>query len=582
MRNFINTILKFLKTIIAELVIVSLYLFIINNYIGKTDKTINADGIGYYDYLPSIFIYKDINRKDISITDDSLLYQRINSLGVYVECENYKVDKYPCGTALLQLPFFATTCLITNRANDNDGYQSPFQKTVFHAAIFYLLLSIFFLKKLLKLYDIKGYAIFFAQLLLVFATNAAYYSHFDASFSHIYSLFAITAFFYFAKMYFKYQNIKHFVIACIFIGLILILRQTNIISILFIPFLAGSFKNLKEGIINIFKKPKTLIIGILIIVAIFSIQCLLWYFQTGKILVYSYPGEGFNFLNPQILNILISFKKGLFVYTPIIFIALCSIFWWVYKRKYFIFFSWFSFFVFLTYFLSSWHSWFYGCSYGLRAYIDFYPIFFIPLAVLISEISIAIKFIVITLSFLTIPLNIIQTYQYKVYILHWIDMDKDKYWKVFMKTDDTYKGLLFKQSFDSNNYIIEKEIKINDITISKNKDTTICITKTNEIPNFGNVKIIQVYIDNEFNENNNAAITLTINELNNVNNNYYWHNPYLIHYCDHNFNKLQTGTFNYVLGTISDNKEKIITIEIKSGKQNNYLRNIRFLFLSPK
>jgi len=37
--------------------VVLTYLFIINNYIGNADKTINADGIGYYDYLPSILRY---------------------------------------------------------------------------------------------------------------------------------------------------------------------------------------------------------------------------------------------------------------------------------------------------------------------------------------------------------------------------------------------------------------------------------------------------------------------------------------------------------------------------------------------
>ena len=35
------------------------FIFSINNYIGNVEKTINADGIGYYDYLTSIFIYND-------------------------------------------------------------------------------------------------------------------------------------------------------------------------------------------------------------------------------------------------------------------------------------------------------------------------------------------------------------------------------------------------------------------------------------------------------------------------------------------------------------------------------------------
>ena len=41
------------------------------------------------------------------------------------------------------------------------------------------------------------------------------------------------------------------------------------------------------------------------------------------------------------------------------------------------------------------------------------------------------------ITFLTIPISVIQTYQYKEYILHWIDMDKEKFWKVFLLQQKT-------------------------------------------------------------------------------------------------------------------------------------------------
>ena len=98
----------------------------------------------------------------------------------------------------------------------------------------------------------------------------------------------------------------------------------------------------------------------------------------------------------------------------------------------------------LTYVLASWHSWYYGMSFGLRAYIDYYPFFFIPLAFTLNAVSRLGKVAIVSLSLITLPINIIQTYQYKNFILHWVDMNRDSYWDLFLKTDSKYRGLLWK------------------------------------------------------------------------------------------------------------------------------------------
>lgn len=198
----VKNIKLILKSIINEILIIFIFIFLINNYIGNVDKTIKADGVGYYDYLPSLFIHHDLIRKDIPVQKDSILYDRIKSLKLYVDFGDFKVNKYACGTAVLQLPFFTYTYLTADlEGNNNDGYQKPFQKAVFYATVFYLFLSIFFLKKLLELFDIKRNTIILSQLLLVLATAVTHYTNYDAGFSHVYSLFAITAFFYFVRSY---------------------------------------------------------------------------------------------------------------------------------------------------------------------------------------------------------------------------------------------------------------------------------------------------------------------------------------------------------------------------------------------
>jgi hypothetical protein len=576
----IKKLLSTFKYFIAEVFIVICFIFSINNYIGNVDITINADGIGYYDYLPSIFIHHDILRKDIPVNSESSIYNRINNTGNYVAYKNLQVDKYPCGTALLQLPFFsyayATTTL---EGNPNDGYQKPFQKAVFYAAIFYLFLSIVFLKALLQLYHVKRYIIIFCQFLLVLGTSVTHYANYDSGFSHIYSLFAITAFLFFVKSYLQQNKPYHFVLSALFLGFIIILRQPNLLIILFIPFLAGSTKRLTTALKVLFSQKATLVFGLVLFFAVASIQATLWYLQTGSFFVYSYPGESFNFLDPHFIDLLFSYRKGLFIYTPVLFIPLLSAFWFLYKRNFYLFTSWMLFFLIVTYVLSSWWSWYYGCSYGLRTYIDYYPIFFIPFSIMLGQIKLIPRAIIMLISIATIPINLIQTLQYKEYILHWIDMDKEKYWNVFLKTEERYKGLLWKRTFDPSTYNTVHEINVGDICIPKNTNVNAIQFSSNLIPNFNKVDIIQVSLENDFIQNNNTKVIVSVNRLKDKYN-YYWHSRYLIQFFEHKLNEWHTGLFNYEFNPITDPEEMFIILEINSGNQNEYLKNVKIKFIS--
>ncbi len=52
---------KFRFGILQELLILFLFLLLLNNFIGHPSQVIVADGKGYYDYLPALFIYNDLN-----------------------------------------------------------------------------------------------------------------------------------------------------------------------------------------------------------------------------------------------------------------------------------------------------------------------------------------------------------------------------------------------------------------------------------------------------------------------------------------------------------------------------------------
>jgi len=570
-----------LKNIGVEIFIVFLYILLINNYLGNAEKTMNADGVGYYDYLPSLFIHHDMLRNNAKAEKDTVLYERISSYAFYVDYQGFKVNKYPCGTAVLEAPFFFYTYLTTQKnGNQADGYQTSFQITIFHAALFYLFLTLFFLALLLKLYHIRKPIIIITQLLLVFSTGILEYANYDAGFSHIYSMFAITAFAYLAKSFFVTRQRKYFFLAALFLGLIVILRQLNVVIILFIPFLAGSFSELKVGL-SIFKDIKSVFLSILIFLGMVSIQGILWYAQTGHFLVYSYQGEGFDFLKPEIFNILFSYRKGLFVYTPILLVSLLGLIYMLYKKQYYLTFTWMLFFSVLTYLLSSWHSWYYGCSFGQRPYIDYYVIFFISLAILLNGINLYAKFFGLLIAFATVPINIMQAYQYKAFIMEWINMDEKKYWDIFLKTDDKYKGLVWKKSYYMD-YLEElSRYKLGDFEVKSGDNFLLFEVVTDTLIEVKKLEIIQVKFNNEFFENNDSRVILSVTN-NDEKTSYYWHAVPLIHFKELDFGEYQTGFYNFQFTPIQDTMSRTIKISISGDNQLNSIKDVEVLLLRKK
>ena len=323
-----------------------------------------------------------------------------------------------------------------------------------------------------------------------------------------------------------------------------------------------------------------LLSGLAVFSVLVFIQLYLWYLQTGSFIVYSYQGEGFNFLDPQFINILFSYRKGLFIYTPVLFFGLIGALLLGFRKKYFLSFSWLLFFVFLTYILSSWWSWYYGGSYGLRAYIDFYALFFIPFALLVDSMKGWTKIGLLGLVFLTVPLNLIQTYQYKTYILHGANMDKEKYWKVFLKTRESYRGILWKKKFDLRKYQIVYDKKIDKVDIQSNLETPFWSIKGSEIKNLKDVSLIHFSFENDFNPDDNTRILLTIDDS--LKHNYYYHRPYLIHFAEKSLGKYQTGFYDYQLSGFENPDQLILTFRIMGGTKGAHLKNLKIEFLIKK
>ena len=133
-------------------------------------------------------------------------------------------------------------------------------------------------------------------------------------------------------------------------------------------------------------------------------------------------------------DFLFSYKKGFFLYTPICMVALLGFLHTL--RNKFMFLSLFAFLLITIYVLSSWHNWYYGGSFSSRVMVEYLPYFAILLGLLIKGISKSWRkmLLLFTLSTLLV-INQVQTLQYRYYVIHWSEMNKDTYWDVFLDID---------------------------------------------------------------------------------------------------------------------------------------------------
>lgn len=566
MKSLLTTVVTLFRKTGFELIMVFLVLLVANNYTGRSDVHIgSADGMGYYDYLPSTFIHKDLVRKDHLNVPSEDIYRRMRekTFGIYVNSGRHMLNKYHVGTATLQLPFFMTAYFVSERASTfDDGYQQEFQNAILVAALFYLFLGLYFLKKTLLMYDVKILTIRLLQLVILFGTPLLHYSYVESAYSHVYSFFAITLFAYLVRSFFLKHSFKLFFLIVVVLGLIVLIRQLNFLVVVTVPFLAGSFLDLKKGIQFLFSKPTKLLIGSGLFVTIISIQFLFFYLQTGKPFVFSYQGESFNFLEPHLVEILFGFKRGLFVYTPVLILSLIALIYLLYKKEYFATLTWFFFFGTLTFVLSSWWSWYFGCSFGHRAYIDYYVFFMIPAGIMLTRLKLA-RFVGIPFMLVCLLLNLIQNYQYNHFIMHWCDMDFNKYKKVFLKTNPKYIDFVWKELNDLEALSHIMTLKEKEVPASKIDNHSIehLFMAGSDLPD-----LIRISFVNNFDESSNSIVAVILREEQTQRELLYIERP-IIYFHTQDLNHWHAGEADFVLPKLQNHDTQLRLIVYFDFKQ---------------
>lgn len=483
----------------------------------KRDNLIEADGRGYYEFLPAIFIYKDLQFKYLDTLQTEFYDDEMIAHDFYPRLANgQRYDKYFIGTAVLQAPFFAVGHFwaINSSRYLADGFSTPYQISIYFAALFYTFFGLIFIRLLLKSYQVSRTWILVAQFGVIFCSSMLDYMHWDAAYSHVYSFFLIAGFLYRTRNYFLEDKRKSLFWAIVFIGMIILVRPVNGLILLFIPLLTENFSSLFLSLKKLFFSHfKTTIFSVILVALILQIQCLIWFAQTGNWIHYAYGEETFNWAEPHFTDFLFSYRKGFFLWAPWFFMVFIigiagHLFLKLRQRLVWFFFA----FSLLVYVLSSWWAWSYGGSIGSRPMIDFYPVFLVYIApILAAKINYLKILLLLATPFLAVVM-ITQTYQFQKAILTYDEMNKDSYWKVFLKTDSMYEYYLWKQNIELHSCVSEANwIKhqnftpnqwhiVDTLELDIPKDTLIHVVQiqfTTKIKNLGESLEIRLLDEND-------------------------------------------------------------------------------------
>jgi len=432
--------MKKIKVSFSAIIIAFLLPLILVPTIRKYQSNIISwDTFGYYLYLPATFIWNDPGLKDTTPVADAAskyglsptLYQLVRH-----ESEN-NIIKYSSGMAVLFSPFFLAAHVVAIAGPASaDGFSSPYQFAIFLSSLLFIFLGLIYLRKILiHLFDDKTAGIVIA--LFVLGTNLLFVFAFLTSI-HLY-LFAIYAVFIWKVIqWHEDPNTKKAICIGLLGGLLVLIRPTEAICVI-IPLLWGvwDMHTLRKKITLFFTyRIQVLLMIIFAIIALLP-QLLYWKAFTGSFFFYSYdnPGEGLDFFTPYLSEVLFSFRKGWFIYTPMMLVALGG-FVVLYKSMRKAFYPLLIFTLINIYLVSCWTCWWYAVSFGQRAMVQSYSVLAIPFGALIYDVlqrkRLFTWILFFVLGMMTL-LNLFQTLQYHRGIIDSSRMTKPYYWAVFGK-----------------------------------------------------------------------------------------------------------------------------------------------------
>jgi hypothetical protein len=357
-----------------------------------------------------------------------------------IDKDGKKITKGTYGIALMNVPFFMLAHRIAvNQDSPRDGFSEPYSTCMHWAGIFYGLLGLFLLRQFL----IKHYSEIVTATVLAlifFGTTVFAYTYAFSEMSHVYLFMLFSGILALTNNFYEKPTTWRFAILGLLFGLISLIRLVD--SIILMVFFFWSVSNLEEAkkrVLFFLTNPRTLLI-ILVFFIIWIPQMLFWKQHMGSYLHYAYPGEKFFWGDPQLVNILFSYRKGWLLYCPLMIFAFVGMFFMKSqhgRNRYTLLIV----ICTVVYIYSCWWDWFFGGCFGGRPFVAYHAMLALPLAAFVKWIFsdsfrkyiTGLKFLLVGTLFYLLCLNIGQTHQYVNGLIHYNAMSKKAYWHVYGK-----------------------------------------------------------------------------------------------------------------------------------------------------
>lgn len=390
-----------------------------------------SDAKGYYAYFAGAFIHNDMNfkfnqtveLKDHPETRYTDYRYKLNKQKIYT--------KYYVGTAIAYTPVLLVAHWLAKATGmESDGYTAWYHGSVVIASLLYLLISLIFIGKILDHFRVSAVAKILTVVVAYLGSNWFYYTTWESGMSHSYSAAFIALFLYCFLRVRSRLNIANSFGLGLLLGLITLIRPSNLFVVAFLPILFRSWTVFLGFLQRDFLLLRVIFPGIFGFLAVVSIQFIIYKIQIDQWYVYGYIGETFDFSNPHILQFLFSIRKGFFVYTPLMLFSLLGLWKWSSRSTYQPTF-WIIVMFLHIYILSSWHMWWYGGTLGTRVMVEYYVFWLIPIGIFFTGLKRNQLLWSVPLFLFFGLYGHLQIHQYILGMLHWDNMTWELYKDIF-------------------------------------------------------------------------------------------------------------------------------------------------------
>jgi hypothetical protein len=431
--------MTFLKNHSVNIAIAVVFLFSVwlSGNLGAFDQqNIKDDVICYHAYAPALFVKHDLKLNFYK--DSAQSYADRKMYWATWQKNGNPVIKTSCGQEIMYLPF--TAGVFMYYAGENiSGYEIPFSIAICISTLVYFFLSLILLKKVLRHFSFSENSIALTIICLGLGTNLLSYTTAFLGMPHVSDFFLLTSVMYLLLKWFEEPKLKHSILIGVCFGLLVLIRPTNVLLgflILFYGVTNGiSFKQNFKFLLH---NTKHLVVIAVAALLVFSPQLFYWKYATGNWFYFSYVGEQFFYDKPHLLEYLVGFRKGWFVYSPLIVLAIGGLFFNLRgKNKFFV--ATILIVVLMVYLNCSWWCWWFGGGFGARAMIEVYPLLAIGFCCFFETINLkkyksALAGVILTLLLLH---NIKSSYLARINKIHYDSMTFKAYQYLFFKVNVT-------------------------------------------------------------------------------------------------------------------------------------------------